>query len=153
MKFDDGIPTRPACDPAALSPYAAHVAKVGPSAFTTRVLKACIECGADTHGKWCAECRRKRGNAVSRANRKRREAITMIEETIGANIKRLRKARDWSQQKLANELHRREDTVAAWEAGRNEPRSGTIKELCQLFDVTYEEIMGTLTKPCGETKS
>lgn len=68
MKFDDHIPDRSATE--ADADEAARLAAIGPL-FGDRPLKQC-PCGAETHGTYCAECRRLRGNAVSRAQKAKR---------------------------------------------------------------------------------
>lgn len=73
MKHDDGIPIVAPAEVEAKE--AERLAAIGPLCGD-RPVKPCKGCGADTHGTYCAECRRIRGNAMSAESRrkKRREA-------------------------------------------------------------------------------
>jgi len=55
-------------------------------------------------------------------------------------ILELRKARDWSQANLAEQLHVSRQTVNALERGRYDPSLPLAFSLARLFGVTIEEV-------------
>ena len=68
-----------------------------------------------------------------------------MEETIGARIRRLREARRWTQEQLADLLEVSTKTVSNWETGRNDPRSslGALREVFgRQFDAGDEVPVG-----------
>ena len=53
-------------------------------------------------------------------------------------IKKLRKALDLTQQKFADSLGIKQNTVASYEMGRIVPSDSTIKLICREFDVSED---------------
>ena len=53
-------------------------------------------------------------------------------------IKKLRKALDLTQQKFADSLGIKQNTVASYEMGRIVPSDSTIKLICREFDVNED---------------
>lgn len=53
-------------------------------------------------------------------------------------IKKLRKALDLTQQKFADKLGVKRNTVGQWEIGRNEPTDAIILSICREFNVNEE---------------
>lgn len=60
--------------------------------------------------------------------------------TIGEKIRELRKAKDWSKQRLADELTTHRNTIYRWETGRIEPSIFNCILLADVFDVTLDEL-------------
>ncbi len=57
-------------------------------------------------------------------------------------IAQLRKEKDWSQQELADMLEVHQTAVSQWENERTTPNFEALMELCGLFDVRPEYLMG-----------
>lgn len=55
--------------------------------------------------------------------------------TIGERIKRVRKERELTQQKFAEAIGVKQNTVAQYEIGRNEPIETVIALICSRFNV------------------
>lgn len=62
--------------------------------------------------------------------------------SIGANIKRLRKERDITQEQLADFLHVTSSAVSQWETGRVMPDIIYLPKLAYLFQVSADVILG-----------
>ncbi len=60
--------------------------------------------------------------------------------TIGEKIKELRKEKDWTKQRLADELATHRNAIYWWETGRNEPSIFNCILLADIFDVTLDEL-------------
>ena len=65
------------------------------------------------------------------------------------NLRRYRKRKNYSQEKLAKELHYGEDArrklqagVANYESGRNEPSIDDLIRLAKALNVTVDELIG-----------
>lgn len=56
-------------------------------------------------------------------------------------LKELRKHRNLTQEELANELFVTRSAVAKWEQGRGLPEEETLHRLCDLFQITENELM------------
>ena len=61
---------------------------------------------------------------------------------IGANIKRLRKEKDLSQEMLAERLGVTFQAVSRWERGESYPDITMLPALASFFDITLDELMG-----------
>ena len=70
-------------------------------------------------------------------------------EHIGMRIKRLRRERDLTQEKLANYLNVSFQAVSKWETGAAEPNISMLAPLAKLLNVTADELLG-LTPPQEE---
>lgn len=55
-------------------------------------------------------------------------------------IKKNRKARNMSQQQLANALGIAQSTVAMWETGKRIPCGGILQPLAQILGCTIDEL-------------
>ena len=58
------------------------------------------------------------------------------------NLKNIRKVCGKTQKQIADELGVIESCYANWEQGRSEPSISTMRELCKIFDVTFDELFG-----------
>ncbi len=63
---------------------------------------------------------------------------------FSSNLKRLRTARNLSQEDIAQKLHITRQTVSGWETGRCEPDIDMIKSLAYVLNVDVQELI------CGE---
>ena len=57
------------------------------------------------------------------------------------DIKRLRKARGITQEKLADLMEVHENTIRLWEKGIREPRLSDITRLCEILGCTEAELL------------
>ena len=57
---------------------------------------------------------------------------------MNERIKKLRKALDLTQQKFADRLGMKQNTIATYEMGRATPSDPTIKSICREFNVSEE---------------
>jgi len=71
---------------------------------------------------------------------KRRESRT-LGEAVGAELTRLRVARGWSQQKLADELGYTERYIGQLERGAKSPTLRTIADLAEAFSTQPSAIL------------
>lgn len=62
-------------------------------------------------------------------------------ETIGANIHDLRAAHGYSQDQIAELLGVSHQAVSRWELGLAAPTVDNLVELCELFDVSLEQLL------------
>lgn len=58
--------------------------------------------------------------------------------TIGERIRQVRKFKDLTQQKFADSLGMKQNTVATYEMGRTNPSDPAIKSICREFGVNEE---------------
>lgn len=54
---------------------------------------------------------------------------------IGERIKQVRKARNCTQQRFADELNLKRNTIANYEIGLTTPSDRTISDICRIFNV------------------
>lgn len=72
----------------------------------------------------------------------------MITKRFASNLRRLRTERLWTQDDLVDKLGVGSGaTISKWEAGRSLPRKETLRKVCELFDVTVDEILGFADSP------
>ncbi len=64
----------------------------------------------------------------------------MIE--IGKKIRELRKQCNLTQQEVADALFVSQDTVSLWECEKIHPSLESLVVLCDLFDVSADELLG-----------
>jgi len=57
-----------------------------------------------------------------------------------AKLAELREAKGWSQQALAERVGVGRTTVVAWEAGRAEPKGGSLLALAEALEVPPENL-------------
>ncbi len=61
---------------------------------------------------------------------------------FGENFKKLRKQSGLSQAQVASALGIRQSNVSDWENDVSRPEYEKLIELCRLYDVTLEELLG-----------
>ena len=67
--------------------------------------------------------------------------------SIGANIKRLREARNITQRELGEAVGVSDKAVSTWELEIKEPRMGTIQKLADFFGVSKSNIIEDVKTP------
>ena len=65
----------------------------------------------------------------------------------GAYISSLRKAKDWTQQELAESLHVTHQAVSQWEKGASFPDVALLPELARLLGVSVDDLLSGETQP------
>ena len=63
------------------------------------------------------------------------------EVRFGKNLKILRNKNKYSQQKIADELSVERQTISAWENDVSSPNIDIFANICELFDVTADELL------------
>lgn len=58
-------------------------------------------------------------------------------------LKELRKNKDLTQDALAQSIHVSRSTIAKWEAGLGLPQQDSLEKLCELFEITKEELLSS----------
>ena len=76
----------------------------------------------------------------------------MENNIIGENIVKFRKQQNMTQADLANKLSFTYQTISSWERGISTPDVDTLTNLCQIFNVSMDELCGiqknvTVTPP------
>lgn len=61
---------------------------------------------------------------------------------IKYRIKELRKEKGLTQKQLANLLNKSETGLASWEQGLSEPNVNDIRNLCKIFEVSADYLLG-----------
>lgn len=64
------------------------------------------------------------------------------------NIKNFRLMRGLSQKQLAEKLHRTPNVISNWEQGINSPDVDLLEVMCDIFDITPNQLYGW--DPCPE---
>lgn len=57
------------------------------------------------------------------------------------NLKTLRKESGMLQRELAQKLNMTKNAVSGWEVGRNQPDYDTLLRICDIFDVSADEML------------
>ena len=57
------------------------------------------------------------------------------------NLRQIRRIRDLTQAEVATKLNITKSGYANWEQGSSEPNIEAIKKLCQLFNITADELL------------
>ena len=65
----------------------------------------------------------------------------MKNNDFGKNLKELRVAKGFSQQKLGEILGFCNQTISFWESVSREPDLDTLKKIAQFFQVGYEDLL------------
>src|SRR5438093_4841787 len=65
----------------------------------------------------------------------------------GAVISRLRRAIDWTQLELAEQLHVTHQAVSRWETGESFPDVVILYSIAQLFGVRVDELLDSSPSP------
>lgn len=68
--------------------------------------------------------------------------MSTIAERLGQQIKMLRQQKGWSQKDLAELIGEKNGTVSTWENGTRFPREDKLEKLVELFNVSYDSLMG-----------
>ena len=71
------------------------------------------------------------------------ERLLLEMQTIGRKIASLRKAGDWTQAGLADQLGVTYQAVSNWERGLSMPDVARLKDLAVLFHITLDELLGS----------
>jgi len=58
--------------------------------------------------------------------------------TIGERIKEIRKSKGYTQQRFADELGLKQNTIATYEMNKTMPSDRTIQDICQKFRIREE---------------
>lgn len=61
---------------------------------------------------------------------------------LSAKLKELREREGWSQDEVCQRLGIKRADYASYEAGRNEPRLAKLRELCKLYNVSADYLLG-----------
>ncbi|MGN0642231.1 MAG: helix-turn-helix transcriptional regulator [Huintestinicola sp.] len=64
---------------------------------------------------------------------------------FNANLKKLRKAKGLSQEQVAERLNVSRQAVAKWENGESLPDIYNCQALAELYDITVDSLLGTIT--------
>ena len=67
----------------------------------------------------------------------------IMNNILGDNIKKYRKASSYTQKDLANLLKVKPTTVASWEQGRNKPLMDKVTKLTNIFGVSLTDLVGS----------
>ena len=65
-------------------------------------------------------------------------------------MRKIRKQKGYTQQKLAKKLNYGSTAIANYESGRNEPSLDDLLRLCDIFDVTVDEMLGAKPRNIDE---
>lgn len=68
-------------------------------------------------------------------------AIVPVGETLGTRIRRARREKDWSLDRLARELGISKVSVWGWEAGKARPRMTTLEKLSEVLEIPLEVLV------------
>ena len=67
---------------------------------------------------------------------------------LSTRIVRLRRARGWSQEELAQRLNVSRQSVSKWESGSSTPDLDRVVAMCALFGITADEMLRADSAPC-----
>ncbi len=62
--------------------------------------------------------------------------------SFSVRLKELRKSYNYTQKELADEIGASEDSIYAWENGRRMPSVAFLTELCRIFRISADYLMG-----------
>ena len=66
----------------------------------------------------------------------------MRENSIGENLKKLRREKGMSQAALANALNVKQTCISLWESGRNNINAEALQMICYVLDVSVDQLFG-----------
>ncbi|MCR5451969.1 MAG: helix-turn-helix domain-containing protein [Lachnospiraceae bacterium] len=66
-----------------------------------------------------------------------------VQRLLGYNIHMLRMMRGYSQKSVADKLEKSPNAVSNWELGNTSPSVDDLLKLCDMFEVTPNQILGT----------
>lgn len=61
---------------------------------------------------------------------------------LGKKIKELRLQNKWTQTELAQKLNTTQDTISLWELGKSYPDVLSVVNICKLFNITSDYLLG-----------
>lgn len=64
-----------------------------------------------------------------------------MNKKIADNIKKIREEKHISQQELGSLLNISGKTISSWEIGRTEPNMGYIQSMCDIFNISIDELI------------
>jgi transcriptional regulator with XRE-family HTH domain len=62
-------------------------------------------------------------------------------EILSQNLRTLRKAKNWSQQAVADEVYISPVSLSHYENGRHEPSIDALRRLSRLYGVTLDDLV------------
>lgn len=72
---------------------------------------------------------------------------------LGERLTQLRKARELTQQQMADKLHMSRGTYAQYEINRRIPEYGTLEKMADFFEVSIDYLVGRTNNKKGATTS
>ena len=69
-----------------------------------------------------------------------------ITQILADNIKKMRIEKKWSQDDLATKMNIARPTISKWENAQSEPSASQLAELCLVFGVSSEVLLGSMNK-------
>lgn len=72
---------------------------------------------------------------------------TRLSQRLGVSIRRLRKARGWSQAELAEKVDVSLDYISLLERGQRAPALGVLVQIAEIFRVSVDEVLGRDGEP------
>ena len=66
-----------------------------------------------------------------------------LKKTLSNNIKYLRIKNKLTQEKMSKLINKQPTTISEWENGKNIPRSSTLYQLADLFEVSIHSLLET----------
>lgn len=60
---------------------------------------------------------------------------------FGERLQELRKQKNLSQEQLADLLHVSRQTISRWETSQTTPDLSSLEKLCELYEMSYDELL------------
>ena len=79
---------------------------------------------------------------MARTPRRSPKSATAIDRSIGAQVRKLREKRSWTQQRLADALAVTHTQLQKYERGADRLTAGRVKEISSLLDVPVSVLFG-----------
>jgi transcriptional regulator with XRE-family HTH domain len=67
--------------------------------------------------------------------------VSIPATALGARLRDLRQAHEWTQWQLATMLETRANRISDWETGRYEPGLPVLKKFADVFELTVAELL------------
>ena len=67
--------------------------------------------------------------------------ISVPATALGARLRDLRTANEWTQWQVAEMLNTRANRISDWETGRYEPSLPVLKKFADVFELTVAELL------------
>jgi transcriptional regulator with XRE-family HTH domain len=71
---------------------------------------------------------------------------------FGQKLKRLRQERDWSQEKLAEEIGVKRLAINKYESGQTKPSAETLQKISEVFGVSIDYLLAEESEKFAEDK-